>query len=209
MPSTVYVLCINVLPSCSWTTELPIFFFSICVKRWLIPRESSSKNVLYHWMSLSFLKGNFSNLVKREKCNQWICAFKHENLLLVLLKICLWFSVSLWQIYWFFPFLSFLLISTYFYSFLLISTCFYLFLLIYLSYIYLFLPTFNYSYLSLLISTHLFDLFLLVSTYFYLFLLVSIEIIGFSCLHLGSLHPRIFVFYFGSKWKKICVTNLI
>ena len=89
-------------------------------------------------------------------------------------------------------FYLFLLIFTYFYSFLLISTCFYLFLLIYLSYIYLFLPTFNYSYLSLLISTHLFDLFLLVSTYFYLFLLVSIEIIGFSCLHLGSLHPRIF-----------------
>ena len=88
-------------------------------------------------------------------------------------------------------FCLFLLIFTHFYSFLLISTCFYLFLLIYLLYIYLFLPTFNYSYLSLLISTHLFDLFLLVSTYFYLFLLVSIEIIGFSCLHLGSLHPRI------------------
>ena len=163
------------------------------LKIWIVDilREFFRKYLLIYYQELNL------NIMKSKFIPYQNCIIKHENLLLVLLIICLWFSVSLWQIYWFFPFLSFLLISTYFYSFLLISTCFYLFLLIYLSYIYLFLPTFNYSYLSLLISTHLFDLFLLVSTYFYLFLLVSIEIIGFSCLHLGSLHPRIFsqVFY--------------
>ena len=85
--------------------------------------------------------------------------FKHENLLLVLLKICLWFSVSLWQIYWFFPFLSFLLISTYFYSFQLIFTHFYLIL-----------PTFNN--LFILVFTYFYSSIWLISTCFYLFLLI-------------------------------------
>ena len=171
---------------------------------------------------------------------------KHENLLLVLLKICLWFSVSLWQIYWFFPFLSFLLISTcfylclliftYFYLFLPIFNCSYLFLLAYSTYFYSVFTCFNlvlliltclfnwfllifiYFYLIKLVSTYFCLLIQLISTCFYLFLIVytlllvstncillvfflsllvstffaNITVIPrFSCLHLGSLHPRI------------------
>ena len=110
--------------------------------------------------------------------------FKHENLLLVLLIICLWFSVSLWQIYWFCSFQSFLFISTYFNLFLLIFTYhnhlnlfFYLFLLIF-THFYLF------QLILLLISIYFYS-FLLILTYFsthyfYSFLLILLLISTYS-----------------------------
>ena len=98
-------------------------------------------------------------------------------------------------------FIMFLLILThftYFNSFLLISTHFYLLQLIstYFSTTTTYLNLF--FYLSLLISTYDFTYFstysLFVFTYsFHWNSSNIIVILGFSCLYLGSLHPRIFL----------------